>query len=356
MVSENGIILAKEDLISVLRIAMETMTVIAPVRGLEGESHFQTINSTDELFWEYTHDLYPTKNFFFAQEEDLLRYKLEGELHVDELPASNQKRVIFGIRSCDVKALQYSDLFFSHYNYPDKYYLEKRKDSIVISLACVKPPFDSCFCICTNSGPFLESGFDLQIVDLGGKYLVDVGTQSGEELLKIGNGKYLSATAADLQKLEELKKEADTHFNTVSYFAKAIIQMTSNNVEEKLWEEFAEACISCGSCTHLCPMCTCFDVYDRTENGNWGTRTRHWDSCNYEGYTREASGHNPRVDRTERIKRRCYHKLSYYYMKINGNFHGCVGCGRCVNGCPVSLDIPSIMKRIRREGLVKRES
>ena len=353
MTSENKIILSKEDLITALKNIMRKMVVIAPTKGLEDETHFQKINDTDEIFWEYTHDIYPTKNFFFEQEEDLLKFNLNGKLKIEEFPASKQKTVIFGVRSCDVKALQYTDLFFSHYNYSDKYYLEKRRDSIIISIACIKPPLDSCFCICTNSGPFLDSGFDLQIIDIGGKYLIDIGTKSGEEFLKIGGMKGVNASKKDLQKVEELKREADIYFDTVSYFAKAIIQVTSSSVKEELWEDFGEACISCGSCTHLCPMCTCFDVYDWKENGNSGIRTRCWDSCHYEGYTREASGHNPRGETKERVKRRCYHKLSYHYMKINSNFHGCVGCGRCVIGCPVLLDIPSIVKRIRREGIVE---
>lgn len=356
MTSENKIILSKEDLTNVLKNAMRKMAVIAPTKGLDDETHFQKINSLDEIFWEYTHDIYPPKNFFFNQEEDLLKFNLNGELKIEEFPASQHQTLLFGIRSCDVKALQYADLFFSHYNYSDKYYLEKRRDSIIISMACLKPPFNSCFCICTNSGPFLDNGFDLQIIDLGGNYLVDIGTKSGEELLKLGEVKRVYANNNDIQKVETLKKEADTYFEQVSYFAKAIIQVTSNKVKEELWEDFGEACISCGSCTHLCPMCTCFDVYDWKENGNSGIRTRCWDSCHYEGYTREASGHNPRGETKERVKRRCFHKLSYQYMKINSNFHGCVGCGRCVIGCPVLLDIPTIVKRIRRSGLIEKEA
>jgi len=354
MDSKNKIILSKNELITALKNVMTKMDVVAPVKGSEGETHFQKIESTEEIFWKYTHDLYPSKNFFLKQEEDLFRFSVNGKIDLKEFPVSQRKIVIFGIRSCDVKGLEYSDLFFSN-TYKDNYYLEKRKRSILVSMACVKPPFDTCFCICTNSGPFLESGFDLQIVDLGEQYLIDIGTKKGEDFLKAGKVKLVNAGEKELARVEELKKEADVYFETATYFAKAIVQVTGNKVKRELWEDFGEACISCGSCTHLCPMCTCFDVYDWMEDGNYGVRTRNWDSCHYAGYTREASGHNPRGESEERVKRRCYHKLSYQYMKINNNLHGCVGCGRCVIACPVSLDIPTIVKRIRREGLIKKE-
>ncbi len=355
MGAESKKILSKKELAAALNNVMGKMDVIAPTKGIEGETHFQSIKSTNEIYWEYTHDLYPIKYLFSNQEEDLLKFNLNGRLDIKEVSVPRRKMLVFGIRSCDVKALEYTDIFYSGFDFKDSYYFKKRENSILISIACIKPPLDSCFCICTNSGPFLESGFDIQLVDLGNKFLADIGTKKGEAFLKDAKVKTSNATKRDLEKVENLKTEADEYFETVGYFAKGIIQVTGSKVKEKLWEDFGDRCISCGSCTHLCPMCTCFDVYDRIEDENIGIRSRCWDSCQYWGYTKEASGHNPRAEAKDRIKRRCYHKLSYYYMKANNNFHGCVGCGRCVIGCPVSLDIPSILKRIRREGITEAE-
>lgn len=352
MALANKIIVSKNDLIGGLKNVMSSMDVIAPTKGIEGETHFRQIESVDDIYWEYGHDLYPTKNFFFKQDEDMLHYKVGGEIKVEPVAISEKEMVVFGIRSCDVKGLVYTDLFFSQFDKPDDLYLEKRKNSILISMACNKPPHDTCFCICCDGGPFLESGFDLQLVDLGGEYLVDIGSEKGKKFLEKANITSSDVNEQHLQKVEEIKAEADTQFETVSYMAKGIMQVTSGKVSDDLWEDFGEACISCGSCTHLCPMCTCFDVYDWMNGKSSGVRTRCWDSCQYSGYTMEASGHNPRAEAKDRIMRRCYHKLSYHYMKQNNNFHGCVGCGRCVTGCPVFLDIPSIVKRIRRDGMV----
>ena len=354
MASVKKIIINKSDLITGLKNVMPKMDVIAPTKGIEGETHFRQVESVDEICWEYGHDLYPTKNFFFQHEEDMLTYKLGSEIKVEPVPGSEKEMVIFGIRSCDVTGLVYTDHFFSQFDNKDDYYQQKREKSILISMACLKPPHDTCFCICCNAGPFLESGFDLQLVDLGDEYLVDIGSEKGQKFLDEAQIKSFSeATGQHNDKVEVLKKEADTHFETAAYLAKGIMQVTSGDVNEELWDDFGEACISCGSCTHLCPMCTCFDVYDWKNGRSSGVRSRCWDSCQYSGYTMEASGHNPRADAKDRIKRRCYHKLSYSYMKQNNNFHGCVGCGRCVSGCAVFLDIPNIVKRIRREGIVE---
>ena len=40
------------------------------------------------------------------------------------------------------------------------------------------------------------------------------------------------------------------------------------------------------------------------------------------------------------------HKFSYYPQ--NYNLLGCVGCGRCVQLCPVNNDLRSILKKIEK--------
>ncbi len=70
-----------------------------------------------------------------------------------------------------------------------------------------------------------------------------------------------------------------------------------------------------------------------------------WDSCMYPEYTIHTSGHNPRPARMNRIRNRVYHKFKYYME--NHNTHLCVGCGRCVDACPVNIDIIDIIDRVK---------
>ena len=60
-------------------------------------------------------------------------------------------------------------------------------------------------------------------------------------------------------------------------------------------------------------------------------------------FTLETSGHNPRPTKAERMRNRISHKFSFYPERYDG-FFSCVGCGRCVVSCPVSLDIRHMVK------------
>ena len=44
-----------------------------------------------------------------------------------------------------------------------------------------------------------------------------------------------------------------------------------------------------------------------------------------------------REDRVERCKQFVYHKLLYFKERFGT--HLCVGCGRCVEVCPVAIDL-----------------
>jgi ferredoxin len=107
--------------------------------------------------------------------------------------------------------------------------------------------------------------------------------------------------------------------------------------EAPFWEEVAFSCINCGTCTYVCPTCWCFDIQDETQ-GKKGVRIRNWDSCMYPIFTLHASGHNPRGTKLDRVRQRFMHKLKYYVDKYENGIQ-CVGCGRCVQMCPVNIDI-----------------
>ena len=64
---------------------------------------------------------------------------------------------------------------------------------------------------------------------------------------------------------------------------------------------------------------------------------RVWDACMIPEYTLQASGYNPRPMRMNRMRNRVFHK--YNYFPKNSDVIACVGCGRCIDGCPVNIDI-----------------
>ncbi len=113
------------------------------------------------------------------------------------------------------------------------------------------------------------------------------------------------------------------------------------------WEYFGNKCITCGGCSFVCPTCTCFNVFDRVFREGNGERLRSWDSCLYGGFTKEASGHNPRASKGSRLKRRHEHKLLYHTdRETYGSMSTCVGCGRCSDCCPVHIGTIEVAKHL----------
>jgi heterodisulfide reductase subunit C len=64
----------------------------------------------------------------------------------------------------------------------------------------------------------------------------------------------------------------------------------------------------------------------------------------YSDFTLMAHG-NPRVSQLERFRQRFMHKLIYFPANNDG-IHACVGCGRCLAKCPVSMNITKVIKAL----------
>jgi ferredoxin len=121
---------------------------------------------------------------------------------------------------------------------------------------------------------------------------------------------------------------------------KKLLELFNSDV----WAELSESCLGCGTCTFVCPTCQCYDVQD-FDNGREVRRFRCWDSCMYSDFTMMAHGTN-RPTQKERFRQRFMHKLVYYPSNNNGVF-GCVGCGRCLQKCPIHMNIVKVAKKLK---------
>ena len=109
------------------------------------------------------------------------------------------------------------------------------------------------------------------------------------------------------------------------------------------WAKLSEACLGCGTCTFVCPTCQCYDIRDY-DTGHGIQRFRCWDSCMYSDFTMMAHGTN-RPTQLERFRQRFMHKL-VYFPSNNDGMYSCVGCGRCVSKCPISMNIAKVIKAL----------
>jgi sulfhydrogenase subunit beta (sulfur reductase) len=338
-------ILEKANVESFFDSVGQEMQLVAPTVTSLGDAAFDVVKSASQIAWDYGHALYPPKEFFLPLCADMFRYRNGEQLRLQNR-LDRAERALIGVRSCDVEANRRQERFFGH-PIEDPYFKARSENTVMFSLVCNKPPKKECFCICCDAGPYLDGGFDVQLTDLGDRFLYEIGSDKGVKVTAPRMNMLSEASPEDLEARRRIELEADSLFDTVGYIAKAINFISENEVPPQVWEELGAECFGCGSCTHLCPVCTCFTVEDTERPDGWVSRCRIWDSCQYSGFTQEASGHNPRATYGDRVKRRLFHKASYQYVMRDG-WHGCVGCGRCVTSCLADLGLPSVIKRIRR--------
>ena len=122
------------------------------------------------------------------------------------------------------------------------------------------------------------------------------------------------------------------------------------------WKEFDSRCISCGSCTVACSTCTCFTTRDVIygDNPEVGERRRVSASCQIEGFDQMAGQRELRSTPGDRMRFKVLHKFYDYKARFKES-HMCVGCGRCVEKCPESLNIVKVIKAFEKQGGEKNE-
>jgi ferredoxin len=316
--------------------------VWAPVKK-DDNVLFTPLSQDTEPFFDYHNSLNAPKQVFFPHTENLMKFTRTPKGMVFSGEETGVSRaVLFGVRPCDAHSFSLLDMLFDQDKYTDPYYVARRNESIVIVLACVHPPYATCFCTSVDGGPVSDKGADVLLTDLGAEYLVEFVSVKGEKLINFFGDKKADADA-DRRKTEisenavrEIKSRIPAH---------EIKPILDKNFENPFWATIHGKCLACGTCTYLCPTCHCFDISDEAA-GNDGVRIRSWDSCMFPLFTKETSGHNPRTSQKERWRQRVMHKFKYYVDNFNAI--ACVGCGRCVRSCPVNLDIRKVVEDIAK--------
>ncbi|MHA2094329.1 MAG: 4Fe-4S dicluster domain-containing protein [Candidatus Hodarchaeales archaeon] len=319
--------------------------VYAPTNK-KGNISFEKIEKSEDIVLDYLNSKIPPKSVLFPQMEVLFEYTLEEkDVEITDRQDLDQKILIFGIRPCDAYSFElFANFFSSHGNFKDEIYLKKKENTTLIGIGC-NTPRSTCFCTSVEGNPFNKENMDVFLTDLGDTYLVEGISDKGKEIVK--KMSWLSdATEGDVKKSTELAKQAEESI-TSKIDSKTIVENLETNFEHPVWEEISESCIGCGSCSYMCPTCTCFDVIDETDQyNNRGRRVRIWDTCQSCLYSLETSGHNPRDTKIQRCRNRIMHKFSYY--PENYELLGCVGCGRCIAVCPANNDILTILHKVEK--------
>ena len=284
------------------------------------------------------------KDFFFPQTENLFELKMDGKnIDVIDTRTEAEDFVVFGVRACDVRSFEVLDRVFLA-NPVDTYYKTRREHGVIISLACTKPAH-TCFCHQMDVDA-ANAGGDIQTWMTDDALYLEALTEKGKALLsKIDFAEDADAKAVEAQKAETKKALEALPLTMPSaeiFEEKELLKLFSS----PKWASLSESCLACGTCTFVCPTCQCYDIRD-FDTGHGVKRFRCWDSCMYSDFTKMAHG-NPRVSQLERFRQRFMHKLVYYPANNNG-LKGCVGCGRCLAKCPISINIVKVAKSLAEE-------
>jgi sulfhydrogenase subunit beta (sulfur reductase) len=329
----------KERMSEFIHHLLQNYTVWGP--GKDGDALiYKKISSPQEIILDFLKVKTPLKTIVFPQTETLVRFCKENNTVFETQSPPKKNTVIFGVRPCDAKSLQLLDTVFLD-DYKDPFYYKKRNTTITIGLTCISPP-GTCFCSSVGGNPDDPTELDILLTNLNDKYYMEIITEKGEKLLKEFKG-ISPADEQDTQKKNKICLQARKRLiRKVS--VKNIDTILDAIFDSPYWETIAQRCIGCGICTFLCPTCHCFDIQDETSQ-NKGARVRIWDSCMYPEYSCQASGYNPRATQMNRVRNRIYHKFNY--LLKNNQILGCVGCGRCIDDCPVHIDIIEIITNAR---------
>ena len=328
--------MGKEDLLSFVNSMIEgdPRTVVG-VKAKGSKFAFGTLDSAEELRLDYDVTLLPPKNYFLPSLEPLLRYDLSDSTTQEIIQA--EPLVIIGIHPYDLIAIEQMDAIFRDTN-QDYHYIRKREKSVLIgvNMQNVSP-----YAFAGSMGTATtDHGFDLMLTDLGQKYLIEVGTEKGGELLN-KYGRFSEADGEAVVEARRIEAEIPSKFQKrINFSPDELPELLEENYDNEIWAKNAEKCLKCGSCNLVCPTCYCFDVQDITElNLKRGERIRTWDGCLLQDFAKVATGENFRGDDAARYRHRFMRKGKYLHDKYG--YIACVGCGRCSSACLPDIADPT---------------
>jgi len=273
-------------------------------------------------------------------------YHWEVEIPEESLPT------VLGIRGCDLRALEFLDLIFLEDEVQEPFYAARRKNTVMITTDCAEIA-PSCFCTVLGTPPYPEKGFDINLSPIEAGFVVEAGSERGEELLAEAQGLMREASDEQVAQRDAMRQktiDALNEQNAPYKFDKPIAQIVTEGKESEKWHKLVVPCVECGACTHICPTCYCFYLYDQPTEYREGLseRVKGYDSCLYADYGKMAGvggmKPTPRPTLAARLRHRFLHK--YCWAPEKYDVFGCTGCGRCKDACSGAIDVREVIKEL----------
>jgi sulfhydrogenase subunit beta (sulfur reductase) len=320
--------------------------VLGPVAAKRGQNAFVPLDRSEELALDYCSTMTSPRCFIYPSVQQLFRIDRETNDYLTIDPSPAQTQLIFAIHPCDMHAIAVLDRTFLG-TQKDFYYAKRRQETYTVVLNCDRA-CDKGFCSSMRTGPFLQlkDGFDVVMTPLDGEYLLEAGSERGQELIEAAPGVKKAGRMRRHEK-SRLEQRATDSF-TRSLDIDGLPELLMKTFEHPVYKEVADArCLGCSNCVLVCPTCFCYKVIDRVDFGpRIVERSRQWDACQDYGFAEVHSG-NFRQPQQARLRQFMTHKLCTWVEQFG--CIGCIGCGRCMTWCPTEIDITEMAKEIQRD-------
>ncbi len=331
-------VIKRNNLVKWLQNTTKNSKLIAPTK-VDSVLLYRSVRDVKVIVWDYIRPVLSAKEFFFPPTDRLFSIEKNGQDIKIEETIPNQDQVIFGIRPCDIRGINALDALFINSEPIDLNYAARRRNTTIIGMACIEMG-ETCFCTSTGGSLDDPTGMDILLKHINGGYAIQHVSEKGKKIVELE-----WETIEDNQPFPtSITTNLNLHYPIPS------LETWRSLFNDQFWKEMAERCLSCRICAYVCPTCRCFDVRDEsvlsTNGKDTYERLRCWDSCAGEVYRRIAGGHNPREEKGQRLRNRFFCKFYYYPEKYNTV--ACTGCGRCIESCPVNIDITEMLEDISK--------
>ena len=324
-------ILSKQNVAALLDQLSAKREVFVPA-VIDGVAKFARFGEGVEPDFSLVNTTMPPKDLLFPQTQKMYRFDIDanGGYVINEYDESREQ-VVFGIRPCDMRSIVCLDEVFLTRGFVDEFYANAREKLLSVCIGCAQAA-ETCFCDSMGIDPQLAPNADIMLQDCGPVYNVIAQTDKGKTEVDCWSA-FLEEGEA-----QPAACTVDLHVNM-----EGVVDKLDRMYDNSIWDNLSVKCLNCGTCTYVCPTCHCFDISQEVRCKD-GVRFRCWDSCMFSEYTMMAGGHNPRPGKLERVRNRFMHKLNFSERRYGMTL--CVGCGRCVEKCPVALDITRMIDEI----------
>ena len=303
---------------------------------------------TDSALFGYNVGPYSWKRFLFPPRERLWTARQDGEsFSVEPEPVAGGPLAFFGMRACELAALEVTDKVFQGGPVADPAYHGRRARILKVAVQCGQAG-GTCFCTSMGTGPGVRHGADLVLTEILSpgphRFLIEAGSREGGRVMGRISGSVARVAPEDVHRATEIVAATSASMGR-TMDPSGLRELMRTTLEHPRWEVVASRCLSCTNCTMVCPTCFC-STHEEVPDLSLEKveRWRRWDSCFNLAFT-ELHGMSVRKSGLSRYRQWLTHKLGTWHDQFG--MSGCIGCGRCITWCPVGIDLTEEVAALR---------